>query len=331
MAEPLIPADVRALYEKLLGQGFKSGPRDDAMWQEPKVQVLLRSGLAFAVPRVPPTLTPTMPDTAFAKVMLRWQIEMDELRHTFSRLQKAAVRAARFEVRSRQRRNPRSSCTVVTNRKHVTGLHAVLSQSAKEYALALSTGPYGEEIVLPSGHTEDVRDIYLPPEPALFRRGGSYRHIIDEHLLRESPEAAASSFHDGEKIRVISDKLPTKMLIVDGHTAVVALGPYGHPCLLIRDQGIVNALVAYFELKWAKARPWAPPGVPLREKANGQRERILEALAAGLKDEAIARQQGISVKTVRRHISALMQELGATTRFAAGVAAVRRGWLSPAS
>ena len=40
-----------------------------------------------------------------------------------------------------------------------------------------------------------------------------------------------------------------------------------------------------------------------------------------------ARQLGVSVRTVRRSAAALMDELGVTSRFAAGAAAVRRGWL----
>jgi DNA-binding NarL/FixJ family response regulator len=36
---------------------------------------------------------------------------------------------------------------------------------------------------------------------------------------------------------------------------------------------------------------------------------------------------GLGLRTVRRRISGLMIELGADTRFQAGVEAARRGWL----
>jgi DNA-binding NarL/FixJ family response regulator len=48
---------------------------------------------------------------------------------------------------------------------------------------------------------------------------------------------------------------------------------------------------------------------------------LLGLLVAGLKDETIARQLGVSLRTVQRRIAALMHELGARTRFQAGVAA----------
>lgn len=329
MAEPLIPADVRALYEELLGEGGRVTSSDDPMWQDPTVQALLQSGLAVVDRRKPQNLAPTMPDTAFAHVLLQWQLAMDELRKKFGELQRATVRAERLDLRSRRQCNPGYSCVVVRDPRHVTALHAVLHRSAERDALEFTTGPYGETTM--SGEPQAARDHYLPPEPTLLGRGGNYRVTIDNEFLTTYPTSAVSGFYDGEEIRVAQEKLPTKLLIVDSHTALVPLGPYGHPCLLIRDQGIVDAFVSYFELKWAEARPWAPPGIPIPEKENTQRQRILEALAAGLKDEAIARQQGVSVRTVRRHITALMQELGVTTRFAAGVAAVRRGWLSPAA
>jgi DNA-binding NarL/FixJ family response regulator len=50
-------------------------------------------------------------------------------------------------------------------------------------------------------------------------------------------------------------------------------------------------------------------------------------LAAGLKDEAIARQLGISLRTVHRRTSELSLALGARARFQAGVLAERSGLL----
>ena len=50
-------------------------------------------------------------------------------------------------------------------------------------------------------------------------------------------------------------------------------------------------------------------------------------MAEGLHDEAIASRAEISVTTVRRHIAAIMTRLGMSSRFAAGAAAQRRGWI----
>jgi DNA-binding NarL/FixJ family response regulator len=54
---------------------------------------------------------------------------------------------------------------------------------------------------------------------------------------------------------------------------------------------------------------------------------LLELLAAGLTDAAIARSQGWSERTTQRRIHRLMSQLGASTRFQASLTAARRGWL----
>ena len=54
---------------------------------------------------------------------------------------------------------------------------------------------------------------------------------------------------------------------------------------------------------------------------------VLELMAEGLNDGAIARRAGLSITTVRRHIAAIMKRLDVSSRFAAGAAAQRKGWI----
>ncbi|MEU1034769.1 LuxR C-terminal-related transcriptional regulator [Streptomyces mirabilis] len=56
---------------------------------------------------------------------------------------------------------------------------------------------------------------------------------------------------------------------------------------------------------------------------------LLTLLAAGHTDAAIARVQGRSERTTHRHIQRVMAQLGAPTRFRAGLLATRRGRLRP--
>jgi DNA-binding NarL/FixJ family response regulator len=83
-----------------------------------------------------------------------------------------------------------------------------------------------------------------------------------------------------------------------------------------------------FESLWERAL--AVPGIEVAEGstegASGRRL-LLDQLAAGAKDEQIARTLGMSLRTVRRRVAQLLDELGAESRFQAGVEAVRRGWL----
>lgn len=70
----------------------------------------------------------------------------------------------------------------------------------------------------------------------------------------------------------------------------------------------------------------ALPGLGATVVTDAHR-RLLEMLAAGSKDEQMARALDMSLRTVRRRVAALLVELGVTSRFQAGVEAVRRGWL----
>ncbi|MDQ3406179.1 MAG: LuxR C-terminal-related transcriptional regulator, partial [Actinomycetota bacterium] len=50
-------------------------------------------------------------------------------------------------------------------------------------------------------------------------------------------------------------------------------------------------------------------------------------LAAGANDDSIARQLGVSRRTVFRHLQRLMDHAGSTSRFQLAVHAVRHRWI----
>lgn len=56
--------------------------------------------------------------------------------------------------------------------------------------------------------------------------------------------------------------------------------------------------------------------------------RLLTLLATYPGDELIARHLNVSVRTVRRRVARIMGILEVQNRFAAGVAAAQRGWVS---
>ena len=86
--------------------------------------------------------------------------------------------------------------------------------------------------------------------------------------------------------------------------------------LLVRDPALVQAIASYAELLWRAARPL--PG----ETAGW--EPVLELMAQGLSDGAIAEALDLSMRTVRRRVAEASEELGAESRFALGVEWARR-------
>ncbi|GHA75269.1 helix-turn-helix transcriptional regulator [Streptomyces anthocyanicus] len=134
--------------------------------------------------------------------------------------------------------------------------------------------------------------------------------------------------------------LPVKLVLVDRSVAMVSLTLEGGStdCLYTEAPPLIEVLSELFDRYWAAARLSAADtsAAPAPDRAGPvggarrptEEERQLLALfAAGVKDDAIARQFGVSTRTLRRRIQNLYAELGTTNRFGAGVAAARRNWL----
>jgi DNA-binding CsgD family transcriptional regulator len=160
---------------------------------------------------------------------------------------------------------------------------------------------------------------------ALRDSGRASRAIYPLHATREGPDMLAGRAAAGEHIRVLPE-VPTRLLVI-GDTHVVFPEPLGYadiPLAVVRQGGVVDAMTQWFELLWERA---ATPAVVARGGRRDQRRFLLQQLAAGDHDEQIARRLGLSLRTVRRRVADLMTQLGADSRFQAGVEAARRGWI----
>jgi DNA-binding CsgD family transcriptional regulator len=138
---------------------------------------------------------------------------------------------------------------------------------------------------------------------------------------------------DGCEVRVATT-LPMKLIIIDHNVAVVpsfdADTPPDEetapPAMVLRSPAMVAVLRQFFEHFWATSSDL------IMEEGGGtvsgtRHREVVRLLASGLTDEAIARKLGLSDRTVRRIVAELMQQVGAESRFQAGVKMVRLGWL----
>ncbi|MQS13059.1 helix-turn-helix transcriptional regulator [Streptomyces kaniharaensis] len=124
--------------------------------------------------------------------------------------------------------------------------------------------------------------------------------------------------------------LPPRLLVFDRKVAVVPIDPANTRlgALCTREPAIVANLVALFEQAWNTAVPLGADTAADPESGLGPVEKeLLKLLAAGLTDETAARRLGVSLRTVRRQMAALMERLDASSRFEAGLKAARLGWL----
>lgn len=174
----------------------------------------------------------------------------------------------------------------------------------------------------------------LPHESAITKavgeaiaNGRECRSIYPARSLEEAPDALVARAQAGEQVRVVAE-LPTRLAIFGRTTALLpeTLGVTTNRRIVIRQPALVDSLRAFFEMLWDQAV--VVPGLTSDQGARADERRLLlQQLAAGARDEEISGALGLSLRTVRRRVANVMGELGADTRFQAGVEAVRRGWL----
>ncbi|MER7758118.1 helix-turn-helix transcriptional regulator [Streptomyces sp. NPDC097619] len=166
----------------------------------------------------------------------------------------------------------------------------------------------------------------------VLRRGVRMRTVMAAAALHDPPTLAYLRELTGHGAEVrLSHRPLDRMIICDRAAALTPVDPADtlRGALLVRGQGLVGPLLSLFERMWDEAvdlpGATAPPGTaaPLTPVER----RILDSLHTADKDESGARELGISVRTYRKHVAALMQRLGAVNRFQAALRARERGWL----
>lgn len=171
-----------------------------------------------------------------------------------------------------------------------------------------------------------------PAQPPALARGIGYRVVYESALLQNELGFASvqESIAAGEQARAFPG-VPLKLVIADSDRALIAVPTVtggNVVALLIHPSVLLSALIELFEAFWRMAVSITPGGqADAHEEPTTATRRLMALLSAGLTDESIARELGVSERTVHRRVSRLQQLLGAQTRFQLGVQASRRGWL----
>ncbi|HEX5496231.1 MAG TPA: LuxR C-terminal-related transcriptional regulator, partial [Mycobacteriales bacterium] len=231
-------------------------------------------------------------------------------------------------VPAAEHQQPEELVEIVLGRRAVAQRFLQLQQAAVEEILVVDRPPYAQD---PQAQS--------PVETEALLRGVRVRGVYASEAL-DVPGAltlAERLVDAGEEARIGLD-VPTKLAIADRRLAILPLtseqDEMVDSALIVHASTLLDALVGLFDLLWRTAVPLVfagGSGVPpegIRTDVVGSPDAQLVALlSAGMKDEAIARQLGVSLRTVHRRTSRIMQELEARTRFQAGLLASRRGWL----
>jgi DNA-binding CsgD family transcriptional regulator/sugar-specific transcriptional regulator TrmB len=214
------------------------------------------------------------------------------------------------------------------------GTHCMLGLDAIQTQLEVLAKNLTSECisVMPGGaqSRESLRASQPLDEGALDR--GISLLTLYQDSMRNDPDTLAYAqwlTRLGGQVRT-APVLPPRMLIFDRKIAIIPTEPTDSKLGALRttEYGFVSSLTMVFEQAWDSA---IPLGTVITADADTgltplDRE-LLKLLATGITDEAAGRRLGVSARTVRRQVAALMERLNATSRFEAGSKAAQRGWL----
>jgi DNA-binding CsgD family transcriptional regulator len=183
----------------------------------------------------------------------------------------------------------------------------------------------------PNGWLASEADVAAPSwlnGPALGARGVRVRLLL-QHAVRVDIRARnqlCDLVADGAEIRT-TGQLPKELMIFDREIAFLVQddSSTGRSGVMVHHPGTVPLLLDLVEWIWDSAQPYTATELGYHEVAENLHRTIVELLAEGLTDEAIARRLGVSVRTCRRHVATVLRNLDSVSRFQAGVQAAAAG------
>jgi sugar-specific transcriptional regulator TrmB len=193
-----------------------------------------------------------------------------------------------------------------------------ICDSAKREICAFDKPPYvqARPNATPESLTEEA------PEWQALDRGVSIRAVYHPGFDSDRLSELSLFAQKGEQSRTAP--VPMKLLMADAQVALIpsmrSYGP-GHElrASLTRHPMLIETLQWLFEGVWDASVPI----ITHYGRTDPRRQMLISLLMTGSTDNAIAGQLGVTVRSVRRWISDLMDELGVSTRLQLGAALVR--------
>ena len=302
------PSDEEAYRALLSAPGCELGQLAERLGRDEQelagtVGWLEKLGLLTTTSDDPIRLIPTRPDVAVDALVAVRRAELDRVR--------AEARVLLSELSTQERYRPENLVEVLVGQEAIAARFAQLLTGTREELLVIDRPPYASK----TGESE-------PRVRGLLSDGVVVQGIYSPDSLGV-PGAVdqAYSAADAGEISRIHPQPPMKLAVFDQKAALLPLvvDQLVDSALVVHPCALLDALTQMFWLLWDQAVPVVPS-----PKADPTDARLMTLLAAGFKDDAIARQLALSSRTVGRRVAELMETLGARTRFQAGIHAQRR-------
>lgn len=136
----------------------------------------------------------------------------------------------------------------------------------------------------------------------------------------------------GAEVRITHDSF-MRLLVFDGRTALISLKQSPEGAMVVRDPDIVDFAVQAYERTWTVSHPFPTGYVKdvVMTTSDDVKLSIMRLLTEGHEVSVIGKRLGISARTCQRHISEIMQRIGARNRVHAGYLISEKGLLKEPS
>ncbi|MDX6347497.1 MAG: hypothetical protein QOF84_2287 [Streptomyces sp.] len=141
-----------------------------------------------------------------------------------------------------------------------------------------------------------------------------YQHSARHHVA--TSEYVDRVTGSGAEVRT-SPELFGRMLGFDRSLVFIPHHSIPGGAAVIRDPSTISFLYGAFNRAWDLALPFSDSRLSTAGLTDVQRN-ILRLLSEGVRDETMARRLGVSLRTCRKYVAEIFDELGAQSRFQAG-------------
>ncbi|MEV6274033.1 LuxR C-terminal-related transcriptional regulator [Nocardia sp. NPDC051832] len=242
--------------------------------------------------------------------------------HEISQMHAAAARLS--ETFRSVRRSPRSNGAIVPVFERVEMLadFEEIQSAARTSVKLIERGPYLSDT------EREQRQFQL--KRTRLSEGIRYQTLYQDTIYQDAERLrhALATNASGAQARTLPEP-PFKMIVVDDERGILVLhaderrpDPMG---IRVSGSPALRLMIKTFDVLWSLAAPISVN--PSAEELDERDKAILTLMGLGATDDTIARRLGMSRRTVVRRTARLLERLGASTRFQAGVQATRRGWL----
>ena len=301
----------------LAGELGISGQEAENVWS-----ALENLGLIGRTERASERIVPVSPEVALLRVLRRQRSLIEKHVQELQSLKEAVASLVDVYIPAVTAERPEIRVSVISGRNELLQAMNDLSDSAQEI---VSFGYSGQ----------------LPPLLELRRTLSLDRHLLERDITVRHlhPQRHASAPDGGAYFEALAELgvdlrlaplVPMDMVIADTNLALLPRDPEDpdEGMTMLRGARLVRPFAAMFEHIWRGAAPYVA-GRPEKDRVrlSDEQAAIVQMLAEGLKDEKIARNLGVSPRTISRYIAEFMQRLRVTSRFAAGARAAQLGLL----